>query len=92
MSAYPSGAHVQLCPFALSHAGSLVHIDPTKSSIVKVLGIGMETTDVFIVGAGPTGLLMAYQLARMGVGTCIIGRHLTTLSHSLNLGFSSVYS
>jgi len=33
----------------------------------------METTDILVVGAGPTGLLMAYQLARMGVGTCIIG-------------------
>jgi 2-polyprenyl-6-methoxyphenol hydroxylase-like FAD-dependent oxidoreductase len=33
----------------------------------------METTEVLIVGGGPTGLLMAYQLARMGVDTCIIG-------------------
>jgi 2-polyprenyl-6-methoxyphenol hydroxylase-like FAD-dependent oxidoreductase len=33
----------------------------------------MDATDVLIVGAGPTGLLMAYQLARMGIDTRIIG-------------------
>jgi 2-polyprenyl-6-methoxyphenol hydroxylase-like FAD-dependent oxidoreductase len=36
----------------------------------------METdTDVLIVGAGPTGLMLANQLARRGVGVTIIDRH-----------------
>lgn len=28
--------------------------------------------DVFISGAGPTGLILAYQLARQGISVCII--------------------
>src|SRR4030095_2877465 len=32
-------------------------------------------TDVLIVGAGPTGLMLANQLGRRGVGTTIIDRH-----------------
>src|SRR5437016_10012691 len=32
-------------------------------------------TDVLIVGAGPTGLMLANQLARRGVRTQIIDRH-----------------
>jgi 2-polyprenyl-6-methoxyphenol hydroxylase-like FAD-dependent oxidoreductase len=32
-------------------------------------------TDVLIVGAGPTGLMLANQLARRGVGVTIIDRH-----------------
>jgi 2-polyprenyl-6-methoxyphenol hydroxylase-like FAD-dependent oxidoreductase len=32
-------------------------------------------TDVLIVGAGPTGLMLANQLARRGVRACIIDRH-----------------
>src|SRR6185436_18139723 len=32
-------------------------------------------TDVLIVGAGPTGLMLANQLARRGVETMIIDRH-----------------
>src|SRR3954452_6950311 len=32
-------------------------------------------TDVLIVGAGPTGLMLANQLARRGVRTLIIDRH-----------------
>jgi len=32
-------------------------------------------TDVLIVGAGPTGLMLANQLARRGVGALIIDRH-----------------
>src|SRR6266850_6101507 len=32
-------------------------------------------TDVLIVGAGPTGLMLANQLARRGVRTMIIDRH-----------------
>ena len=31
--------------------------------------------DVLIVGAGPTGLMLANQLARRGVRTLIIDRH-----------------
>ena len=41
----------------------------------------MDTTEVLICGAGPTGLLMAYQLARMGVETCIIGSTLSFHSY-----------
>ena len=32
-------------------------------------------TDVLVVGAGPTGLMLANQLARRGVRTMIIDRH-----------------
>jgi ribulose 1,5-bisphosphate synthetase/thiazole synthase len=32
-------------------------------------------TDVLIVGAGPTGLMLANQLARRGVRVLIIDRH-----------------
>jgi 2-polyprenyl-6-methoxyphenol hydroxylase-like FAD-dependent oxidoreductase len=32
-------------------------------------------TDVLIVGAGPTGLMLANQLGRRGVGTLIVDRH-----------------
>src|SRR6185295_7484543 len=32
-------------------------------------------TDVLVVGAGPTGLMLANQLARRGVRTLIIDRH-----------------
>src|ERR1044072_4545129 len=33
------------------------------------------TTDVLIVGAGPTGLMLAHQLGRRGVRATIIDRH-----------------
>ena len=33
------------------------------------------TTDVLIVGAGPTGLMLANQLGRRGIGATIIDRH-----------------
>ena len=33
------------------------------------------TTDVLIVGAGPTGLMLANQLGRRGVRAMIIDRH-----------------
>ena len=32
-------------------------------------------TDVLVVGAGPTGLMLANQLARRGVNTTIVDRH-----------------
>src|SRR5437868_13315635 len=32
-------------------------------------------TDVLVVGAGPTGLMLANQLARRGVRTMIVDRH-----------------
>ena len=32
-------------------------------------------TDVLVVGAGPTGLMLANQLVRRGVGVRIIDRH-----------------
>ena len=32
-------------------------------------------TDVLVVGAGPTGLMLANQLARRGVRPLIIDRH-----------------
>src|SRR4029453_12975807 len=35
----------------------------------------MMSTDVFIVGAGPTGLMLANQLGRRGVRALIIDRH-----------------
>lgn len=36
---------------------------------------GSEGTDVLVVGAGPTGLMLANQLARRGVRPLIIDRH-----------------
>jgi 2-polyprenyl-6-methoxyphenol hydroxylase-like FAD-dependent oxidoreductase len=33
-----------------------------------------EHVDVFICGAGPVGLLLAYQLARMNISTYVIGK------------------
>lgn len=32
-------------------------------------------TDVLVVGAGPTGLMLANQLARFGVRVMIVDRH-----------------
>ena len=42
--------------------------------------------DVLIVGAGPTGLMMAIQLARRGVGVLIIDRHEGPARESRALG------
>src|SRR5213592_691082 len=40
------------------------------------MGARVETdTDILVVGAGPTGLMLANQLARRGVRTHIIDRH-----------------
>src|ERR671936_820131 len=61
-------------------------IDSTHSSfanfrhdvIMPVPGRWMEVrmmTDVLVVGAGPTGLMLANQLGRRGVRTMIIDRH-----------------
>jgi 2-polyprenyl-6-methoxyphenol hydroxylase-like FAD-dependent oxidoreductase len=44
-----------------------VTIDPTEETQMQ--------TDVLIVGAGPTGLMLANQLARRGVRITIIDRH-----------------
>ena len=33
------------------------------------------TTDVLIVGAGPTGLMLANQLGRRGVRAMLVDRH-----------------
>ena len=37
--------------------------------------IAEHECDVLIVGAGPTGLMLANQLARRGIRPCIIDRH-----------------
>jgi phenol 2-monooxygenase len=34
-----------------------------------------STYDVVIVGGGPVGLLMAYQLRRFGVTACVVEQH-----------------
>ena len=36
--------------------------------------MGAKTYDVLIVGAGPAGSTLAYQLARQGVDTLIVER------------------
>src|SRR3989442_10309266 len=43
-------------------------------------------TDVLIVGAGPTGLMLANQLARRGVRVRIIDRHAAPARESRALG------
>jgi 2-polyprenyl-6-methoxyphenol hydroxylase-like FAD-dependent oxidoreductase len=43
-------------------------------------------TDVLIIGAGPTGLMLANQLARRGVRTIIIDRHAAPARESRALG------
>jgi len=43
-------------------------------------------TDVLVVGAGPTGLMLANQLARRGVGVRIIDRHAGPARESRALG------
>jgi len=43
-------------------------------------------TDVLIVGAGPTGLMLANQLARRGVRAMIIDRHSGPAQQSRALG------
>jgi 2-polyprenyl-6-methoxyphenol hydroxylase-like FAD-dependent oxidoreductase len=45
-----------------------------------------EDTDVLIVGAGPTGLMLANQLARRGVRAVIIDRHSGPAQQSRALG------
>lgn len=45
----------------------------------------IKKTDVFISGGGPTGLLIAYALARQGVDTLFVGKdpsHFTLSSES----------
>ena len=43
-------------------------------------------TDVLVVGAGPTGLMLANQLARRGVRVRIIDRHAGPARESRALG------
>ncbi|MEO7387669.1 MAG: FAD-dependent monooxygenase [Gammaproteobacteria bacterium] len=43
-------------------------------------------TDVLIVGAGPTGLMLANQLARRGVRAIIVDRHAGPSKHTRALG------
>src|SRR6188474_582552 len=46
----------------------------------------MATTDVLIVGAGPTGLALACQLIRYGIDFVIIDSKETTTPHSKAIG------
>src|SRR3982750_4236744 len=46
----------------------------------------MTTTDVLIVGAGPTGLALACQLIRYGIDFVIIDKNETITSHSKAIG------
>src|SRR5260221_13503020 len=43
-------------------------------------------TDVLVVGAGPTGLMLANQLARRGVRVLVIDRHAGPLLQTRALG------
>lgn len=43
-------------------------------------------TDVLIVGAGPTGLMLACQLARRGIRPLIIDRHAGPAQQTRALG------
>src|SRR3954466_11528175 len=43
-------------------------------------------TDVLIVGAGPTGLMLANQLGRRGIRTTIIDRHAGPVRETRALG------
>lgn len=44
--------------------------------------------DVLIAGAGPVGLLMTYQLARLGLSTCIIDVSLLNTVRSIPLSLN----
>jgi 2-polyprenyl-6-methoxyphenol hydroxylase-like FAD-dependent oxidoreductase len=58
----------------------------TKAGIGgRPAGDGLDC-DVLVVGAGPTGLMLANQLARRGVRTLIIDRHLGPAQQSRALG------
>src|SRR5215475_6963664 len=46
----------------------------------------MTTTDVLIVGAGPTGLALAYQLRRLGVSLRIVEKNPAPSSTSKAIG------
>ena len=46
----------------------------------------MDTTDVIIVGAGPTGLALACQLIRHGVDFVIVDKNEATTPHSKAIG------
>jgi 2-polyprenyl-6-methoxyphenol hydroxylase-like FAD-dependent oxidoreductase len=48
--------------------------------------LGSLDTDVLVVGAGPTGLMLACQLARRGVRTLIIDRHAEPARETRALG------
>ena len=49
----------------------------------------MDTTDVLIVGAGPTGLALAFQLRRMGVACRLVEKNAgpSTTSKALGLQY-----
>src|SRR5438128_2504245 len=45
------------------------------ASAVAAASVAGADVDVLVVGAGPTGLMMANQLTRRGVRTLIVDRH-----------------
>ena len=50
---------------------------PESNTIMLNKTSGPESTsyDVVIVGGGPVGLLLAYQLSRFGVTACVLEQH-----------------
>jgi phenol 2-monooxygenase len=50
---------------------------PESNDVMRNKTTDAETTsyDVVIVGGGPVGLLLAYQLARFGVTACVLEQY-----------------
>jgi phenol 2-monooxygenase len=43
--------------------------------LTNIANAGTAEYDVVIVGGGPVGLLLAYQLGRFGVTACVLEQH-----------------
>ena len=65
---------------------SFARIIPDNGAAVSLRVKARMDTDVLVVGAGPTGLMLANQLVRRGVGVRIIDRHAGPAQQTRALG------